>query len=99
MDTEELVINGKRRIAEVGEWDYAWSVYAVFVDEAGRLYSVAQHGCSCFSPYENEQDLEWNRLDNIQAAIKESREWVTGEKKDIEDFVADLMAYKPDTAQ
>jgi hypothetical protein len=95
MSTEEpLKIGNKTRIAEVGDWDYSWSLFAVFADDGGRLYSVTDSGCSCYSPYEFEEDLDWKPLGSIHDAIKEARAWNGASNKDIEDFVADLMEYR-----
>lgn len=94
METEPYVVCGKTRIAEVGDWDYSWSIYAVFADDAGRLFSTTDGGCSCYGPYDSPEILEWTPLENIQAAISEARRWPGAESKDIEDFVSDLMAYR-----
>jgi hypothetical protein len=82
----------KRQIAEVGDWDYSWSLYAVFQDiDSGQLFSTTDSGCSCYSPYEFEADLDWTPLNSIHDAIKEARTWTSAGSKDIEDFVATLM--------
>jgi len=91
----ELKIGDKTRIAEVGDWDYSWSLYAVFADEAGRLFSTTDGGCSCSGPYEYESEMDWTPLESIQHAIREARKWSGATAKDIEDFVSDLMAYRP----
>ena len=91
-ELEELMIGTKKRIAEVGDWDYSWSLFAVFQDvESKQLFSTTDSGCSCNWPYDDPSYLDWKPLTSIHEAIAEARGWSGADKKDIEDFVSVLM--------
>lgn len=52
-------IKGTELVAEVGDWDYSWSVVAVFRDlTSGKLYWGSDSGCSCYSPFEDVTSVE-----------------------------------------
>lgn len=66
--------DGKVMIASMGTGGYDWSTFALFRDEAGRLYTASDSGCSCNGPWEDYPD--YSPVDSVQAAIDIARSYL-----------------------
>lgn len=84
---DERTFAGKTLVAELGAWDYDWSVMGLFSDEAGRLYVATDRGCSCNSPWEYPGDIDFTPVASIHEALAKGREFVD------EDYLATQTDY------
>lgn len=69
----EYRVGDKVLLADM-EWNsYDWHIFGLFRDDAGRLYTAEDSGCSCNSPWEDEEYLDFSPVANVQEALQRAR--------------------------
>lgn len=69
----QLVVGDKTLLAQMGHWSYDWAVFGLFRDEAGRLYTAEDSGCSCNGEWETPEYIDFNPVSTVVAAINRAR--------------------------
>ena len=102
-DNSDQRDDGKEMIASMSTGGYDWSAFGLFRDEAGRLYTASDGGCSCNGPWEYYPD--YTPVDSIQAAIQVARSFLPEpgtenryydyySQSDVDQFIAEALAAK-----
>lgn len=82
---------GKEKIADgYGGDGYDWNVFALFRDQAGRLYTARDAGCSCNSAWEYEPDF--SPVDSVQEAIRRASDYFGDDPTSLDEFKKEALA-------
>ena len=67
-------VEGFEFIGELGDWDYSWSVIAVW-KRGHQLFYDTDGGCSCNGPWESGADPSPITLDELRKELRRRSNW------------------------
>ncbi|WP_062077758.1 DUF7574 domain-containing protein [Demequina globuliformis] len=83
--SDNLNIDGKELVIEVDPGGgYDWSVFGVFVDASGRYFTATDAGCSCNSPWDTADHIDFEPVAAVSDAERKAREWAGSSQPDLE---------------
>lgn len=88
-------VGDKVVLAEMYWNSYDWGLFALLRDDAGRLYTAQDRGCSCNGPWESPEYVDFNPVPSVQAAMERARKHVENSYgfsiADYESFVKEAL--------